>query len=135
MCDFGAVYKEEKCLVNPLNQVLNTATRRIVRQIEHKLAEENEVPYRVLKVTVEYVQDSRHSDILNPTRETPGVLLTCGGVASRHMIYMSHIKEVYTCESTKDLDRHDFIDPAPHAKATIHIPTRPVPYRRPRGPL
>jgi len=33
------------------------------------------------------------------------------------MIYMSHIKELYTCDASDELSPKEFIDPAPHARA------------------
>ena len=42
--------------------------------------------------------------------------VTLFGLA-RHMVYLSHIKSCYTCETNEKLAPHEFIDPAPHARA------------------
>ena len=114
MCDFAAVYREEKCLVNALNKLLNTATRRIVRQIEHKLCEENEIHFR---------QHALRTDLdADPTRQCRVLRLTVEYVEDhRGMIWMSHIKELYTCESTEPFQEAKFIDPAPNPKALLNL--------------
>jgi len=100
VADYAACYREEKCTIAALNRVLDTATRRISNHIEAKMSQAGNLRIRVLKLTVEYVQDVNN------------------------MIWMSHIKELYTCEEHDVLPKRGFISPEPNPAAADTLTKR-----------